>query len=275
MSKMNDKFIVIRRILSGILMLLSLSVFGQVNAVFNLSEFNANPATSRTVTLQPMNPYVGNLIFFTSDANGSFTFTNIPPGILFNGVIKAPPGLIQFQTFVTPGQFSGNVDATNFSSLGANSISVYPQGQTAPSWSAAFATFQRLGTGGSNSFYPLFSNPSNYSSLVIVTQIVNSITPTGIVTLVQVTNIATVQANAVGANATNNDALILQSSTNFARVTIGLALTNDVSSSSNAAVLAGGALGTNAAFAIGLNGTNFSYGIGLAATNQSLIVGLL
>ena len=141
---------------------------------FNLAApfFNANPAANRIVTLQPMSPFPGNLIWFTSDTNGCFTFSNAWVGD-FAGVIKAPPGQIQFQISVT---------ATNLGAVEADSITSQGGIQTHPStgkssWTiqAADQRYQLSGTTLSNTFYPLFSNPSNYANLVTVTGIVQSI----------------------------------------------------------------------------------------------------
>ena len=123
-----------------------------------LSYFLANPTANRTVVLQPMNPFPGNLIFLTSDTNGMAYLSNAPTGLI-NGEIKAPPGKIVFQLYIT-GPNLGFIDASNC--LATGQASTYPAGQTAWAIATSDLRYALNGSSASNTFYPLFSNPSNY-----------------------------------------------------------------------------------------------------------------
>lgn len=166
-----------------LIVLFGLNSVWATDVLYHLQDFNASPATNRTVTLQPMTPFPGNLQFYTSDTNGNFIYSNQPAQTLFNGVIKAPPGAISFQIFI-PSSGMGYLSATNF--LATGTASTYPAGQVAPTFMSAFALFALNGTVQSNMFYPLFSNPSNYWS---GTQITNLMTITS--NVLALANIAT------------------------------------------------------------------------------------
>lgn len=161
-----------RRILATLgILFLSLPVFA-TNLQLTLNWFGANPTTNRTVTLQPMQPFQGNLNWFTSDTNGIVVWSNAPIGLI-NGVIKAPPGQIQFQVYLTATNL-GLVDASNV--LATGTATTYPAGGTAWAIATSDQRYQLSGTTLSNTFYPLFSNPSNYASLILATNASKSIT---------------------------------------------------------------------------------------------------
>ena len=137
---------------------LTLTCQAQSNIVFFLNEFNAFPATNRTVVLQAVSPFLGNNQFMASDGNGVL-ITNLNVGVLYNGTIKAPPANIPFQIYL-PTDSGGCLDATNYVALG--NVSTYPAGAVAPSVMMADSRYARSGISLSNTFYPLYSNPSNY-----------------------------------------------------------------------------------------------------------------
>lgn len=107
--------------------------------LFNLSDFNAVPATNRVLQLTPMSPFVGNNIFITSDTNGQI-ITNLNLTTLYNATIKAPPANITFQLWI-PADTTGTNNATNFTAV--SGITTYPAGATAPSIQMADARYQR------------------------------------------------------------------------------------------------------------------------------------
>lgn len=169
------------------------------NVHFDLSapQFNASPAASRSVTLQPMSPFAGNLLFFTSSTNGTFTFTNAQ-ATLYLGVIKAPPGAINFAIYVT---------GTNLGTVEASSITASPGSQTYPAGATAWSIqtsdqrYALSGTASSNLFYPLTSNPSNYFT---GTQVTNAILANGGGGSCTATNITGNATNQVLEIVTNN-----------------------------------------------------------------------
>jgi hypothetical protein len=149
-----------RRILATVgILFLSLSVFA-TDLEINLNWFGASPATNRNVTLQPMSPFVGNLTWGVSDSNGICVFSNRNSGV-YDGIIKAPPSQIPFQVKLLPAD-SGLIDATN--RLTPTYGATYPEGDTAWSIATSDQRYQLSGTTASNTFYPLFSNPSNYAT---------------------------------------------------------------------------------------------------------------
>jgi hypothetical protein len=138
----------------------------------NLPELGANPSTNRLVTWQQQTPFIGNLFYTNTGPTNGFWQSNVPPNILFNYTVKGPPAPIPFQIFV-PSSGLGGLDMSNFTSVGT--ASTYPAGGVAPSWQAAFSIFALNGQLQTNSFYPLNSNPSNYTQLGNVTNVVGAI----------------------------------------------------------------------------------------------------
>lgn len=123
--------------------------------------FNASPTTNRTITLQSQSPFVGNLLYAYSQTNGTAFYTNIPVGLV-NGVILAPPARIPFQVQILPTD-SGIVNASN--RLASGSSSTFPAGQVAWAIATSDQRYALNGSSASNTFYPLFANPSNYTTL--------------------------------------------------------------------------------------------------------------
>ena len=147
----------------GIVLLCAFGLQAQT-VVINLASFNANPSTNRNVTIQALSPTIGNLNFYISDlTTGAVEFVpNVQ--VAYQVVIKSPPAAIGFQIYVQSA-FSGTMDATNFTSLAPNAVQTFPSAQTAPSWQAAYATFQLSGSSFSNNF-PTFVQTTNIAKSV-------------------------------------------------------------------------------------------------------------
>jgi len=146
---------------------LLLFVFALVNSnaavilQMDMGFFGASPATNRTVTLNPQTPFPGNTLYAYSDTNGIAYLSNCPAGLI-NGVILAPPGRITFQVNILATD-SGVINASN--RLASGSSTTYPSGQVAWAIATSDTRYQLSGTTLSNTFYPLYSNPSNYLTL--------------------------------------------------------------------------------------------------------------
>lgn len=218
--------------------------------------FNASPASNRVCTLQPMTPFVGNLLWFTSSVSGDFTYSNAQVG-LYNGYVKAPPGLIPFQIYVTATNL-GTVEASSITASGTASVT--PAGSVAWSIQASDGRYQLSSNSIGNVFYPLFSNPSNYAQLSQVTNIAYSIAVTSGVPLTTVTNVA----NYVYTNNANNYATRSQvSDTNTANLVI---TTNLVTAERNAMIA------TNVQTLAALAATNVNIHNDIATTNTANLV---
>jgi len=109
----NPQISLVKRLILTV-MLLALSWRGQAatHVVFDMEAFNASPATNRTVTMQRLQPFRGNLISYATGTNSSVTASNLGIGdydcvILQRGSASAIP----FQVTVT---------ATNLGVIGAN-----------------------------------------------------------------------------------------------------------------------------------------------------------
>lgn len=140
---------------------------------FDLNEFNANPAFGRNVDVQPQQPIPGNIIQFVSDGNGQFTLSNARAQTDYIVFVHAQgsASYITFQVTCTATNL-GVVDAATITSVLGQPT--YPTGmKSAWTITAMEQRYQLNGTTLSNTFYPLFSNPSNYTTL---NQLTNSIT---------------------------------------------------------------------------------------------------
>jgi len=109
----------LKKILVLCLVFLSVVVMAQTHVRFDLAApyFNANPASNRVVTLQPLTPFPGNLITYTSSAAGIFYHSNAYIGD-YSGVVK-PKGQsaqIPFQITVTATNL-GVIDADDITSV--------------------------------------------------------------------------------------------------------------------------------------------------------------
>lgn len=124
----------------------------------DLPYFNLNPTTNRPVQWQAQTPVVGNNFTTYSDGNGSAWITNIPVGLV-NITILAPPARTFIQVNMLAGD-SGTINASNRLASGASST--YPAGQVAWAIATSDTRYQLNGITASNTFYPLFNNPSNY-----------------------------------------------------------------------------------------------------------------
>jgi len=146
-------------------LLLFIFAFFNANAAvilqMDMGFFLASPATNRTITLNAQSPFPGNTLYAYSDTNGIAYFTNCPSGLI-NGVILAPPGRITFQVNILAAD-SGLINASN--RLASGSSTTYPAGQVAWAIATSDTRYQLSGTTLSNTFYPLYSNPSNYLTL--------------------------------------------------------------------------------------------------------------
>lgn len=240
---------------------------------FDLTEvpgFGAFPATNRQITVQQQTPFAGNVIFLPlTGADGRTTNLNSGTG-LYNCSIKAPPSVINFQIYVTATNL-GSVDALTIPATG--SASTYPAGSVAWSIFASDQRYQLSGTTLSNTFYPLYSNPSNYINNTTLLSSSNGI-------------MAIVNANG-GTNGLATTNFVLSQGYVTATVTNGLATTNYVNSVAAAAGITNGLATTNFVLAQGyvtstitngfatiqlvntngVNLTNYAGEIGLNVTN--------
>lgn len=147
------------------------------DVLIDANEWNANPAADRPLTIQPLSPVVGNLFTNVTDDNGQYIYPSAKVGDYV--VVIRPQGsssAITFQFTVTATNL-GQVDSLAISSqLGIQS---YPTAGKA-SWTTAAsdARYELSGTTLSNTFYPLFSNPSNYTTLIIATNQITNAIPT-------------------------------------------------------------------------------------------------
>ena len=222
-----NRFLAFLTVFFGVMLGLSASA---TDVFFDLTEvpgFGAVPATNRQITLQQASPFPGNVIFLPlTDSTGRTTNWNSGTG-LFNGQIKAPPGLIQFQIWVGATNL-GSIDALTIPASGSSST--YPAGQVAWSIFASDQRYQLSGTSLSNTFYPAFSNPSNYVQTTtllstsnflqsLVNSTTNGTTPTQVSNIVNnivggsVTGYTTTNSFITGTNriATNGYAMLVAS----------------------------------------------------------------
>lgn len=112
---------------------------------FDLSKFNASPATNRTVELRPLSPFPGNVQTYVA-TNGTFWVSNMAAGD-WNGVIKqrGAASSIEFQISV-PSE-AGTSDADAITALVG--IQTYPTtGRTAWTIQASDARYAKVGSGG-------------------------------------------------------------------------------------------------------------------------------
>jgi len=155
-----------------LLMSLTLKTFALPTLQLDMSFFLANPATNRTIKLIPQSPFPGNAVFVYSDSNlGTAYYTNAPYGLI-NGQIMGPPGVINFQVYI-PTNSGAVINASNC--LATGTATTYPAGQVAWAIETSDQRYQLSGTTLSNTFYPLYSNPSNYTIPNDVTNIVNGV----------------------------------------------------------------------------------------------------
>lgn len=106
------------------------------HVVFDLNapHFNAYPSSNRWVTLQPLTPFPGNLVNYTSGPAGTFVVSNMYRGD-YAGVVKpkGTAGQILFQITVT---------AEDLGVIGATNITSVPGVQTYPTSGRAAWTIQ-------------------------------------------------------------------------------------------------------------------------------------
>lgn len=107
--------------------LLAVAASAQTHVKFDLAApyFNANPASNRVVTLQPLTPFPGNLITYTSSAAGIFYHSNSYVGD-FAGTVKAKGQAAQIPFQIT-------VTATNLGIINADTITSVLGQQSYPS----------------------------------------------------------------------------------------------------------------------------------------------
>lgn len=269
---------------------------------FDLNKFNASPSGGRTVTLQPLQPFPGNLITNISADDGTFTQPNLGYGT--NPVDYAVS--IRALGAAQKIDFQITVLATNLGTLEADLITSQLGIQTYPtagksSWTILTMEnrYQLSGTVLSNTFYPLFSNPSNYLSSAVValsnyvtvgslsssnyatisllntaSNFLQSQIVDGAVTLPQITNVAVYISN-LSSN------LVYGNSSTFA-LTIGNASTNFTMSASNnlySQITQGGISALNATNlansfngVIGTNGSPLAYKFTTTGTNNILSI---
>jgi hypothetical protein len=174
------------------------------DVLFDLSSpfFNIQPATNRVVRLSQLGPFANQFFYRTSDVSGQFYVSNATTAYAYTATILAPPSPVNF-SFWCYATNLGIVNVTNLFALPPNAIQTMPAGQIGISFASALGLFQLNGATLSNTFYPLFSNPSNYinastldgTSNSLQSQIIN-----GSITAATATNINNA---AVGVIATN------------------------------------------------------------------------
>lgn len=133
-----------RKVFSLILAAAPLIAAGQTHVWFNLSDFNANPTTNRTVTLQRMQPVIGNLTEYTTGTNGYFYASNLLVGD-YDVVIRprGQAGQIAVQVTVTD-ESLGIIGANTNTSV--RGVQTYPQsGRSA--WTIASSDGRYLPSG--------------------------------------------------------------------------------------------------------------------------------
>lgn len=113
-----------RKVFCAIVALLPLLATAQTHVLFTLSEFNASPTTNRTVTVQALTPFRGNLISYSSSTNGYFYISNMAVGD-YDCVIlkKGSASEIAFQVTVTSAALGVINAASNTSVRG---VQTYP-----------------------------------------------------------------------------------------------------------------------------------------------------
>lgn len=228
----------------------------------DLPYFNCNPTTNRPVTWQAQSPTIGNLFTGYSDSNGSVFFTNVP-NTLLNINILAPPAKTFIQVQLLAGD-TGTVNATN--RLASGSSSTVPTGQTAWAIATSDQRYQLNGSSASNTFYPLFSNPSNYVSTNLLANATNAIyamlPQTNNYTSIVVSNPSAFVTPASLIDATNRDYAAWLATIIATNAIAHTDMTNLYNQS--------GVNMTNLSVSL----TNLSYLIGQAGTNNALTLGL-
>lgn len=138
-----------RTLAATLLLLTTLSIKASVTIIyFDLEQFNASPTTNRTVTLQALSPFPGNLVEYSSGTNGYFYASNLAVGDYVGEIKrKGQATAIPFQVTVTSTNL-GIINAHEIFSVGG--IQTYPQaGRAAWSISASDARYAPIGaTGG-------------------------------------------------------------------------------------------------------------------------------
>lgn len=135
------------RLLTFWLLAICTPAIAQTHVLFDIGApyFNASPKTNRTVTLQAMTPFPGNLVSYTTDTNGQFYFSNAFIGD-YDGVIrqKGAAQEIKFQITVT----ATNLGTTNAYGLtSVRGVQTYPTaGRSAWSIQASDARYQPIGS---------------------------------------------------------------------------------------------------------------------------------
>lgn len=227
----------------GIFFLACLSA-GATDVLVDANNFGANPATGRTVTYQVLQPFPSNLFTNVTDDNGQFTISNAKVADYAMSIrASGGAGAINFQFTVTASNL-GTVNASDITSqLG---VQTYPTaGKSSWTIDTMEKRYQLSGTTLSNTFYPLFSNPSNYVSWTVASNLSLAIsiaysnslysdynTKIAVQSALSITNVFA--TNAAGVSFVNGRAYI---STNYdgpgAALAIGLSGTNYVNSVSN------------------------------------------
>jgi hypothetical protein len=107
-----------RRILTLVLTFFCVTSWAATDVLFDLASpyFNAYPASNRTVTLQPLAPYPGNLVTYTSGPSGTFVASNLFVTD-YDGVIKERGSAFAIS-------FKIGVTATNLGLIRAETITI-------------------------------------------------------------------------------------------------------------------------------------------------------
>jgi len=160
-----------KRLVLSLMLLCFCFAADATNIQIDMSYFSQNPTTNRPITYQAMSPVQGNVFTAYSDSTGTAILSNCP-NTLININILAPPAKTFIQVQLLPSD-TGLIDATN--RLASGSSSTYPSGQTAWAIATSDQRYQLSGSAQSNSFYPLFSNPSNYINSMLLDNATSSI----------------------------------------------------------------------------------------------------
>ena len=212
-------------LLACLLVLLGAAQAFCTDVIINLSDpqFGVASTANRTVIVQAEQYQASSgwmLLPFrltqVTSGSGSTTFSNLYGSSisgLYHCTIPGPPQLAQFDFWVSATNLGQITASSNLVTLGTQT---YPAGAWAWSAQASDARYQFNGTVLSNTFYPLFSNPSNYFAGPIVSNTIgalaqtNQYIPGNNVTFT--TNAGVVTVASVGAGAATNAISIINGS---------------------------------------------------------------
>jgi len=206
------------KILFLFFLLLAQAVQATVTIIqFDLVDFNASPTTNRTVEVQYMSPFPGNVTTYSSSSNGYFFITNPPVGdIRCNIKAKGNSTAIPFQLSVTSTNL-GLLDAIDITSV--RGVQTWPAaGATAWSIEAIAELLANIESGGGGDTTNAINVvvQTNKENIVIVSNLALAASAAVVLTntilaatntLQALTNIA-LQADIAGKLGTNSGSII-------------------------------------------------------------------